>query len=271
MPSDPTDDGATATDRGSRKRAPRFWQSRGSPRGELPPLDLTPDSGRSPALLVFLGRLEAFRVRVHRRDSWVCGEVMLLLDAAARAAVTGAAMPGAPELAAAQAAFDEARAVHFRDAETRNRLVYVAGLLAGAAAVALLAVLVAAGAAALAPSSGPSGSGAPLLPLADLGVVAPLVGFAGAGAVASVLSRLTTLELRDETSKWMVLLSGAARPVLAVLLAAVVAVILRHGLIGIAGIDATRDAALVWVAAFLCGFSERFASDILERVPFGGR
>jgi hypothetical protein len=46
----------------------------------------------------------------------------------------------------------------------------------------------------------------------------------------------------------------------------VIFVILNNNIVSI-GTDTTK-LSMIWVAAFLCGYSERFASDILDRVPF---
>ncbi|GLC23563.1 hypothetical protein [Roseisolibacter agri] len=101
--------------------------------------------------------------------------------------------------------------------------------------------------------------------------VARILTYAGLGAVASVIMRLPGTDLSGETKTRIVVFAGAGRPILAAIFAVVVYQILHHGIINV-GTTATPQAfAYVQVAAFLCGFSERFATDILDRVPFGGR
>ena len=118
---------------------------------------------------------------------------------------------------------------------------------------------------------------------ADPSDIVPLFGFAGMGTFVSVMTRLNTLDLADETSRKLLLISGAARPLTAIFFASVVYVILRHQFIPIqfgppvvskATTQATSSGyqpAIGWVASFLCGFSERFATDIIGRLPFGGQ
>jgi len=95
-----------------------------------------------------------------------------------------------------------------------------------------------------------------------------LSAFAGMGSVASVLTRLSAIDLKGELRRKWVVTSAATRPVLALLFAGVIYVILQNDLITVLGSTGTDKGALIWVASFLCGFSERFAVDILERVPF---
>lgn len=47
-------------------------------------------------------------------------------------------------------------------------------------------------------------------------VLATMFMFAGVGSIASVLSRLNTVDLKDETNIFDVTVSGAARPTLAI-------------------------------------------------------
>jgi hypothetical protein len=105
--------------------------------------------------------------------------------------------------------------------------------------------------------------------------ITPLFFFAGLGASASVLSRLTSIDLKDEPMKKMVLVTGATRPALAVIFASVIFVILSNNIISVKLSSGSEVAAaslpLVWVAAFMCGYSERFASDLIAQVPWGSQ
>lgn len=105
--------------------------------------------------------------------------------------------------------------------------------------------------------------------LTDSSTIASLFTFAAMGSVTSILTRLSSLDLREETSRKFVIYSAIARPFVAISFASVVYVILKYKIVAITlGGNTSKevDDAVLWIAAFLCGFSERFASDILERV-----
>lgn len=78
------------------------------------------------------------------------------------------------------------------------------------------------------------------------------------------------MDLKEETSKGMLLLSGASKPVIAIDFASIVYIVFKHQLVAVSigtpgsTQSGTADAA-IWVAACFCGFSERFASDIIEK------
>jgi hypothetical protein len=139
----------------------------------------------------------------------------------------------------------------YRSLPTRNRLYYLAGLLVGIAALTVLAAVFGT---AFEPELEPR-----QLLLATL--------FAGLGCLASVLSRLSQIdELREEHSRVNLIISGAGRPVIAAILAVVVSILLDLKVVTFhVGEQANADARLYLVAAFLCGFSERFAEEVLGR------
>ncbi len=95
-----------------------------------------------------------------------------------------------------------------------------------------------------------------------------LLVFAGMGSVTSVVTRLASIDLRQETSRTLLLVSGATRPIVASFFAIVVALILDTGIVTLhfGNVDAEKQSSTLLVVAFLCGFSERFAVDILARV-----
>lgn len=70
----------------------------------------------------------------------------------------------------------------------------------------------------------------------------------------------------------MLVISGAAKPVVAIVLAVIVFLILDLKIVEIHVGNATGERAngLFLITSFLCGFSERLASDIIARVPFVG-
>jgi hypothetical protein len=226
-------------------------------------------------LAAFLAEAESLGKRLELRNPWTRAEITVLLQGAINAARTTYHADGVDNLAVARATLQRAEAVYYRDVQTKNRIVYVAGLGLGVGAVVLIPLLLlwaievmgaglaASTSAIVPPVSGPFQW---IVQAAPLAITAPLFFFAGLGASASVLSRLTTIDLKEETSKTMVLIAAAARPALAVIFASVIFVILNNNIISV-GTDTTK-LAMIWVAAFLCGYSERFASDILDRVPF---
>jgi hypothetical protein len=92
------------------------------------------------------------------------------------------------------------------------------------------------------------------------------------GSIASVLTRLSSLDLRQNARGQLVFISGIARPVIAIFLSIIVYMILDMGIIDVQfGRDpSARRESLYLVTSFLCGFSERFAKDIIARVPLAG-
>jgi hypothetical protein len=190
--------------------------------------------------------------RIHRRlgvgsSDWE--EVMGILKNAANMT-----MWGRPD--EARQLYGRAEAVWRAHLEERNRLRYLAGVGIGivpAAAVAFIAVLMLA-------RLSPGTASAHTLVLVCL--------FAVFGSATSVLTRLSSIPLAKETSTLTLLVSGAARPVVAELFALTVhlAIVANHVAIRV-GPDTTgvSDSAAAAVA-FAVGFSERLAKDIIVRI-----
>jgi hypothetical protein len=164
----------------------------------------------------------------------------------------------ARDAAQGRAILEEAQLVYYHDNQTKNRIRYLAGAVAGilaAAAVALGSLLLS--------KSFEQYVGRQLLLLIFV--------FAGLGSIASVLTRVSTIDLRQETSSFSVVLSGFSRPLIAIFVAVVVYFILDTRMIDVklgSPTESKADAVYL-VTSFLCGFSERFAKDIISRVPFG--
>ena len=143
---------------------------------------------------------------------------------------------------------------YYQQLAPRNRITYLLGMAIGIVAVGVLGC----GAQFLSPIVAP---GAPqnLLPIVCL--------FAALGSVASVLSRLSKIEeLGRRNAKFTLLLSGASRPTIAAIFGIIVYLILDLGIVTIHVGDSQNPERLYLVAGFLCGFSERFATEILARV-----
>ena len=91
--------------------------------------------------------------------------------------------------------------------------------------------------------------------------------FAGMGSIASVLTRILTMEeLKQEIAPSTTMVSAAGRPIVAIFFAIVVYLILDQGIITIEIGSADNLDKFYLVVAFLSGFSERFAKDLFERV-----
>jgi hypothetical protein len=202
--------------------------------------------------LLLLGEIRAMEERVIQRQLWSASSVRELLQSAADAAVAG------NDPVKARTAFEKAVRMFENDVQTKNRLFYLVGAGLGIVTIAILTWVLLTTAKLVGATS-----------LAKPDTIMTLFSFAGLGSIASVLSRLSTIDLKDELRKKWVVVSAGTRPLLAIAYASVVYVILNNKLVSIQGFhDGEPLAALIWVAAFLCGFSERFAADLLDRMPF---
>lgn len=87
------------------------------------------------------------------------------------------------------------------------------------------------------------------------------------GSLTSIMLRLSKIDLQDEDRRIVIMFSAAIHPLMAGGFMAIIYVILQNQIISInlgKGEDAAK--AVEWLAAFLCGFSEKFAPGILDRV-----
>ena len=206
--------------------------------------------------LALASEIRAMWQRVLQRQLWSRGAVRELL--------LGAADAGGKDVDKGRALLERAQEMFDDDVQTKNRMFYVIGVVLGVGVVALVTAGVVLFARAFESLT---------KYLADPSFVIALFAFAGMGSLTSVLIRLSTIDLKHELRQKFVVLSAAARPIVAMAFASIAYVVLKNGLIsvrvGAGGADA-QD-ALIWTAAFLCGFSERFATDLLERVTFFAR
>jgi hypothetical protein len=155
---------------------------------------------------------------------------------------------------AARGLLEDARAVYYQHIQSKNRLRYLGGMVVGIITTLLFTILLTS-----------------LLKTPEnifsLSLLPLILVFAGMGSITSVLTRLSSIDLRDQTSRWMVVISGMARPVTGACFAVVVYLVLALGIVEI-HVGATGNPtppSLFLVAAFMAGFSERFAQDILAR------
>ena len=96
--------------------------------------------------------------------------------------------------------------------------------------------------------------------------------FAGIGSVTSVLTRISSIDLKEDLSTPILVASAAFRPVAAIFLALVVFYVVDSDIVDIQfgedSDDKEKRNGLFVVTSFLSGFSERFAADVISRVPF---
>jgi hypothetical protein len=152
---------------------------------------------------------------------------------------------------AAYGLYVQADRIFHRHLQSKNRLAYLAGVVLGI----LLLVLVALEARYL-----PIG----IAKSVDPELFPALIFFAGLGSIVSVLLRLSSLDVVREISRPILLISGLGRPFVASSFALVIYLMLASKLVSVS--LNTTDAGAYLVVAFLCGFSERFAQDLLDRV-----
>jgi len=144
---------------------------------------------------------------------------------------------------------------------SRNRTRYVFGVLLGLVPVAVLAWLA---------------STFNKDAIHNLGMETALccswtILFAGMGTLCSVFTRLSTIDMCDETNALFVYLSGVFRPLTATMFAITIIQILRLNALSVSaappgpGAPDALHIHLYFLVAFLSGFSERFASDLIGR------
>jgi hypothetical protein len=174
---------------------------------------------------------------------------------------------GSRPLEAAEGLYAQAEDIFQQHLLSHNRLLYVAGVVVGAVLFSIV------------------GFG---IYFSQLKHYAPedvrkifsdrLVGlmlFASIGTLTSVLMRLKDLDVGREVSKLILLISGIGRPFVAISSAVIAYLLLEFKLVSVqfgaaAGGGATPGstttaAAAYLVVAFFCGFSERFAQDLLGK------
>src|SRR5579864_1495902 len=151
----------------------------------------------------------------------------------------------------AEAVLKDAESTYHRHNQTQNRMRYLAGFLAGTAAAILVGFAII------------------LLlnivePKFDIRLLGGMFLFAGIGSIVSALTRLKSAALQEETSNFEITLSGAARPVVSILFSLVVYMILAIKAVKInVGDNEANPTFIFFIAAFMCGFTERFAEDII--------
>lgn len=217
------------------------------------PLNIETD-GHPDARVVSLGaEVEALHCRVLRHSPRRRPEMLAMLNGALRAAQRDV-QEGQRLLAAARVRFREVT-------QTHNQLLYMAGALGGA----IVGLLIAFWILHQAPTTGTVAPSPWMKNLAEPSTVATLCIYGLIGSLTSIFTRLSSMQLAEIDSPTTVIVMGVVQPFIALGFVSVIYLILQHELFGIS-LKAGTDSKLapIWVAAFLCGFSERFAPGILD-------
>jgi hypothetical protein len=174
--------------------------------------------------------------------------------AAADIAATGDEAALAPALAAAETEVEHVRKRVEVAIQRQARFVYFQGTLAGTAVAVVVCVLLGMASARFWASH------------IDTSALVASALFGALGAVVSVFQRISTgqLKLDFNASRWQLLSLGGLRPLVGAIFGTVAQFALGAGLLGVG----ERPASAVGVFAligFAAGFSERFATDMVER------
>jgi hypothetical protein len=170
----------------------------------------------------------------------------------------------------------KAMALYYGYVQKTNRLWYVGGVLGSALVIAGVLPFLLYGMAHVIARviELVQPGGASVFRAADLPALLVLFGFAGLGSAVSVLSRLDKVVVPPVFTKQLIFVSGAGRPVVAAVFATVVYAAVKGKIVPlepVRGGEIYPGMVVYWwciVVAFLCGYSERFASDLLGKTPF---
>jgi hypothetical protein len=90
------------------------------------------------------------------------------------------------------------------------------------------------------------------------------------GAATSIFVRISELSAVRYHDPIVLFLNALFKPVIAIIFSIIVYSLLKSGLVTVTGIalsgDETHIKYTVWILGFVCGFSERFATDLIGRV-----
>ncbi|MRW89554.1 hypothetical protein GJ699_06120 [Duganella sp. FT80W] len=212
-------------------------------------LSLADDAPRSAALLALAAEVEALHCRLLRHSPRRHLELISMLR--------GALTAGVLDVQEGRRLLELARTRFQAVTQTHNQLLYMAGAVFGALAgvIGVWKVLSAAG------TPVPAWA----REQADAATIASLCLYGLAGSLTSIFTRLSQLQLGEIDSPTTVFTTGFVQPFIALGFVSVVYIILRYELLGLAfKVPPDGKMAPIWVAAFLCGFSERFAPSILD-------
>jgi hypothetical protein len=230
-----------------------LWDDRSGIITFFPPPNPTPEQQKLVGDLVILDHLKHRQLKENSRERDQVHKLLLNV----------VILLHVGDVRGARAILEEARQVYFLHNQSQNRIRYLIGAVAGIVVAAIL------GTALVLLSTMLAGS----KPFIDPQLLILILVFAGIGSTTSILTRLSSIDLRTETSTFSVYVSGFSRPFVAMSFAVVVYFILEAKIIDVTIGKASGDGStgVYIVTSFLCGFSERFASDIIARISPGDR
>jgi hypothetical protein len=214
----------------------------------FPPPDPTPEEQKLVCDLVILDHLKYRQLKENSQERDQVHKLLLNV----------VVLMHARDAVGARKILEEARQVYFLHNQSQNRIRYLIGAVAGIVVAAILGTALVWLSTLLAGSK----------PFIDPQLLILILVFAGIGSATSILTRLSSIDLRAETSTFSVFVSGFSRPFVAMSFAVVVYFILDSKILDITIGKGSGDAStgVYVVTSFLCGFSERFASDIIARI-----
>jgi len=196
-------------------------------------------------------------LRMGKRTSRYAQEARHLINAASQLAAVDAIV--------ARAMFDAARSDYGRRIGSENQLYFLLGAFIGSFILLSMTVAII-----MSARHTDSLVGASLVNLAPPAAVTTLVFYATVGSLVSIMLRLSKLDLSNEERRLSVMVSAAIHPLIATGFMSIIYVIIHFKVIGLqaGSSEPTGDPQLAfeWIAAFLSGFSEKFAPSILSRV-----
>ncbi|MQA39132.1 hypothetical protein [Rugamonas aquatica] len=194
-----------------------------------------------------LGEVAALHCRIFRRSPRRRPELIALLQ--------GAVYTAAHDVDKGRELYKQAEQRFQQSMQTTNQLAFIGGAFFGA----LIGMIAGYWMIGLTTSKLPLAGN-----LADGQTIASLCFYGLFGSLTSIWLRVSAMSLQQVDSLAFVIVSGMIQPFIALGFVAVIFVIIRYQVLGISiGTEGNKEAVL-WVAAFLCGFSERFAPAILN-------
>ena len=203
--------------------------------------------------IALLARLRALQESVKRFSAWDRCEVRELIEGARDAVVVAHNTKVGLDL------LRRAQDTYYLGLQTRNRLSYAFWSVVGTvfAFVIFMALRW------LLTKWSPEGG---QVHLPEWDTTLKVVGLAALGSLVSAATRVISIDLRYERNRSIIFAMVAAKAIVAIGFAIVVYIILSSGVAKFEGIDSGRHG--VWfLAAFLSGFSERFASNLISKIP----
>jgi hypothetical protein len=210
---------------------------------------------RPPADAAFeqlLGEVSALHCRLFRRSPRRRPELIALLQ--------GAIYTAAHDVDQGRELYKQAERRFQESMQTANQLAFIAGAFVGA----LIGMVAGYWMIGLRASDLPLAGN-----LANGQTIASLCFYGLFGSLTSIWLRVSSLDLRHVDSLAYVLISGLLQPFIALGFVAVIFVVIKYKVLGISIASEKNPEAVLWVAAFLCGFSERFAPAILNSTAAG--